>query len=49
MDDAELRSPLLTGEGMRTYPQDLRQLAAAELRELVWRLRARLALEAAEV
>ena len=42
MDDADRLAHILTGEGMRNYPQDLRQLAAAELR-------ARLALEAAEV
>ena len=49
MDDTDLLSHRLTRAGMRNYLQDLRQLAAAALRELAWRLRARLALEAAEV
>ena len=34
MDDEDLISHLLTGEGIRNYPQDLRQLSAAELRRL---------------
>jgi hypothetical protein len=34
MYDADLISHLLTGEGIRNYPQDLRQLSAEELRAL---------------
>jgi hypothetical protein len=34
MDDEDLLAHILTGEGMRNYPQALRQLAAAELPEL---------------
>ena len=34
MDDADRLAHILTREGMRNYPQDLRQLSAAELRRL---------------
>ena len=34
MYDEDLISHILTGEGIRNYPQDLRQLSAAELRRL---------------
>ncbi len=34
MDDEDLLSHLLTGEGIRNYPQDLRELSAEELRRL---------------
>ena len=34
MYDEDLISHILTGEGMRNYPQDLRQLSAEELRAL---------------
>ena len=34
MYDEDLLSHILTGEGIRTYPQDLRQLPAAELQRL---------------
>src|SRR2546428_828485 len=34
MDDEDLLSHRLTGEGIRNYPQDLRQLSAEELRAL---------------
>jgi hypothetical protein len=34
MDNVDLLSHILTGEGIRNYPQDLRQLSAEELRAL---------------
>jgi len=34
MYDEDLLSHILTGEGIRNYPQDLRQLSAEELRAL---------------